>query len=97
MTFTLPEEMEKWEIENIEKRWSELGVDDQPLKGILENTLSKTLKASRSIEGSFGEIFITDAEGRVVAATNKTTDYFQADEDWWLKAYHVGYGQLHRS
>ena len=95
MTFTLPEEMEKWEIENIERRWSELGVDDQPLKGILENTLSETLKASSSIEGSFGEIFITDAEGRVVAATNKTSDYLQADEDWWLQTYHVGYGRLH--
>ena len=31
----------------------------------------------------FAEAMITDASGRLVAATNKTTDYFQADEDWW--------------
>ena len=93
MTFTLPEDMVKWQIEDVEKRWSELGEEDQLIKKILENQLSKTLRASRSVEGSYGEIFVTDAAGQVVAATNKTSDYWQADEDWWLQTYNHGHGQ----
>jgi len=97
MTFTLPEDMVKWQIEDVERQWSALGEEDQLIKKILENQLSKTLRASRSVVGSFGEIFVTDAAGQVVAATNKTSDYWQADEDWWLQTYNHGYGQLYLS
>lgn len=97
MTFTLPEGMVKWQIEDIDKKWGKLGVEDQPLKKILENPLANTLRASRSVEGSFKEIFVTDVAGQVVAATNKTSDYMQGDEDWWQRAYHLGYGRLHLS
>ena len=35
---------------------------------------------------------ITDVKGRLVAATNKTTDYHQADERWWQHAFRQGTG-----
>ena len=35
---------------------------------------------------------LTDAKGAVIAATNKTSDYFQADERWWEEAYNNGKG-----
>jgi len=38
----------------------------------------------------FGEIFITNKFGANIAQTGKTTDYFQADEDWWQKAKEKG-------
>jgi two-component system sensor kinase FixL len=31
----------------------------------------------------FSEIFITNKFGANIAQSNKTSDYFQADEDWW--------------
>lgn len=34
----------------------------------------------------FPEVFVTNRYGVVVAATNRTSDYFQADEDWYQKA-----------
>jgi hypothetical protein len=29
------------------------------------------------------EVFVTDTKGALVATSGKTTDYYQADEDWW--------------
>lgn len=40
----------------------------------------------------FSEIFITDKFGLNVAQTNKTLDYYQADEYWWTRAYNNGNG-----
>ena len=85
------------QIADFEKQWPELGGDDQPLKGTLENPLAKTLKAFNSVGDAFGEIFATDASGQLVAATNKTSDYWQADEGWWQQAYHGGKGKLYLS
>jgi hypothetical protein len=34
----------------------------------------------------FGEIFVTNKYGANVAQTGKTSDYYQADEEWWHKA-----------
>lgn len=34
----------------------------------------------------FGELFVTNKHGVNVAQTGKTTDYYQADEEWWQQA-----------
>lgn len=84
-------------LAKFEKPWSQLTEEDQPLKNILENPLARTLNAFNSIEYTFGEVFATDSLGRVIAATNKTTDYWQADEGWWQQAYNAGEGELYLS
>jgi PAS domain S-box-containing protein len=38
----------------------------------------------------FGEIFVTNAYGANVAQTGRTSDYMQADEEWWQKAKEKG-------
>lgn len=86
-----------WQIEDIERQWPDLEEEDQLLRDILQNGLADTFNAFRSVESAFGEIFATDAAGRLVASTDKTTDYWQADEEWWKNAYNNGYGQLHIS
>jgi len=43
------------------------------------------------------ELFMTDRRGAVVASTNKTTDYYQADEEWWQRAFNGGLGSVHRT
>lgn len=77
---------------DLEKPWSDC--TDEDLKDILDNPLAGILNAFNSIEYTFGEIFATDNLGKVVAATNKTSDYWQQDEDWWIIAYNNGKGQL---
>ena len=41
------------------------------------------MPAEDEIHPLAAEILVADAAGRVVAATRKTSDYDQSDEDWW--------------
>ena len=43
------------------------------------------------------EVFATDERGAVVATTNITSDYYQADEEWWQAAYNDGQGKIYIS
>lgn len=82
------------QIRDMEQKWKRLRPNDLPLKEILDNPLSINLNAINSIENAFGEILVTDASGRLVASTGKTTDYWQADEDWWKETYNYGKGKI---
>jgi hypothetical protein len=37
---------------------------------------------------------VTDARGGTVAATHKTLDYYQADEEFWQNIYASGRGAV---
>ena len=74
----------------IEQRWAALGRDDPLLGGILENPLSAKLRLFQTVNPIFAEVLMTDALGRLIAATEKTTDYWQADETWWQHAAVLG-------
>jgi len=62
------------------------------MNDILENSLSDELRARIAFYEKeigyniFPEAFITNKYGALVVASGKTSDYFQADEDWWQKA-----------
>jgi len=45
----------------------------------------------------YAETFVTDVKGALVAATNRTTDYWQADEGWWQTAFNKGRGAVYVS
>ena len=51
------------------------------IKGILTNEASQILLEFQDIYDSYPEIFISDSKGRIVGLTNKTGDYYQADEE----------------
>jgi len=61
------------------------------MKTLIDSKLSDGLRARTEFYNDkyrynvFPEFFITNKYGAIVAATNKTSDYNQADEDWWLK------------
>lgn len=46
----------------------------------------------------FVEIFATDKVGLNIGQSNLTTDFYQADEQWWQDSYHLGgksyFGQI---
>lgn len=73
-----------------EARWPSLDPQSPELKAILDNPASDFLRRYVSVNKSYREVMITDFLGRLVAATGKTTDYYQADEDWWKQAYGDG-------
>jgi hypothetical protein len=77
-------------IPAMESSWSTLDRKSPQLRSILDNTASDFLRRYISIEKTYREIMVTDFLGRLVAATGKTSDYYQADEDWWKETYGDG-------
>lgn len=63
---------------------------DPLVSGVLNNEISAQL---RSFQGQFEqhvEVFLTGTSGVSIASTNRTSDYNQADEEWWQIAYRDG-------
>ena len=81
------------QVEEREDDWLTQDPEDSRLQsGILNNEASRFVRKFNSITAEFREILVTDAMGRLVAASNKTSDYYQADERWWRYAYQEGQG-----
>jgi serine phosphatase RsbU (regulator of sigma subunit) len=80
------EEM-KTVVDAIEARWPTMTPDDPFLRAILTNEIAGQLNSFRALHPVFAEIFVTDANGRLLAATDKTSDYWQADEEWWQRGF----------
>jgi len=60
-----------------------------PLAGeIIDRDLSVVFKDYKDKNPNrYGEIFITDEKGAVIAMTKSLSDYYQADEEWWSNAF----------
>ena len=81
------------EILIADEKWMAIrGIDDF-IKSLLTNQCSQRLIDFQEVHDEFPEIFVTDAKGLIVGETNKTSDYYQADEQWWLEAYKGGKGR----
>lgn len=81
------------EQETIDTDWANLDPNKSPLlASILGNGSSRFLRDYMQLSPSIKEIMITDLQGRLVAASQKTTDYLQSDERWWTYAYRQGAG-----
>lgn len=58
--------------------------------GILQNETSRLLADLAVRDATYKEILVTDRPGRLIAATNRTTDYYQGDEEWWQETFSGG-------
>jgi putative methionine-R-sulfoxide reductase with GAF domain len=86
------------EIEKLDQQWraaDEAGNDADPLvQSVLDNEVASELQEYREIFPDNVEVFVTDRYGANIAATNRTSDYYQADETWWQAAYNDGQGAV---
>lgn len=58
---------------------------------IVGTPASEHLRTIQELRPSYEEILLTDRFGALVAATNITSDYYQADESWWQQTYDDGF------
>ena len=78
-------------INQIDKDWI-AGKDTPFIRSILMNKLSEELTGHLNFYEKiiknrvFGEIFLTNKFGVIIASTGRTSDYLQADEQWYQKA-----------
>ncbi|WP_299671919.1 hypothetical protein [uncultured Roseobacter sp.] len=81
------------QIEEWDGQWrAQVGQADQPLIAeVMGRPLSQFLAEQVSASGGrITEIFVMDALGLNVAASDVTSDYWQGDEDKFSKTYSVG-------
>ncbi|MDD3375191.1 MAG: PAS domain S-box protein [Candidatus Omnitrophica bacterium] len=85
-------------VKEHEKLWDKIGQGEMPLfiSDSLENPLAQLLRNRLLFYSGeygypvFGEAFITNRYGVNIAQTSMTTDYYQADENWWIQAKEKG-------
>jgi len=82
-------------IREMEARWPGFDATAPELRRVLANDIARRLEEFRLLHPLFAEIFVTDGKGQLVAATGKTSDYWQADEAWWQRGIKVGYRQVY--
>ena len=86
-------EIEAEKLFAIDKYWDSIEDSDPLLQLYSTNKVAYRLKQLQSREPGFSEIFVTDRHGFNVAQTNKTSDIYQADEEWWQQAFNDGEGK----
>lgn len=79
----------------IDNRWRTAPDNDIVVLGVLNNDTASKLRDFQSKFPNHVELFLTNKYGATIAATNRTSDYYQADEDWWKVAYSLGKGKVY--
>jgi signal transduction histidine kinase len=80
------------EIARIEESWPRLDDEEPVVRRVLDGPGAADLDRLKVASPRFVEIFFTDRHGQLVTSTNKTSDYYQGDEEWWTGALRGGQG-----
>jgi hypothetical protein len=72
--------------DEIESRWaSAVNVVNDPFIPIRDQPVSRYFVDVRAADSAYREIFLSDMNGRLIAASNRTEDFQQKDDLWWPK------------
>lgn len=82
------------EITRLDTEWIASKTATPFIQQFMNNTAAFALLAFQKTHPRFKEIFIADAYGLNVGETNKTSDYYQADEAWWVNSMNGGTGKV---
>lgn len=81
-------------IAELDREWQQSGAAVADRLKLLETPASRFLADLIKNDSIYREVLVTDRYGRLVAASNLTSDYMQADEDWWMNAWDEGRGRV---
>ena len=73
------------EIADLDRRFVALDLKAPMVVEVLGNAASRYFTDITRGDPIYRELLLTDREGRLVAASNLTSDYNQADEEWWKR------------
>lgn len=79
----------------LDRDWQKDSAGAAAKLGLLKTPASEFLADLVKNDSIYREVLVTDRSGRLVAASNLTSDYAQADEDWWIAAFDGGRGRVH--
>jgi two-component sensor histidine kinase/HAMP domain-containing protein len=83
-------------IDKLNKKWMEAEkISDPFVQQYLANSVAEFLKfQSNIIPGLYGEIFLTNQYGAMIASTGKLTTLAHFKKYWWIAAYDNGKGRV---
>lgn len=67
----------------LDRIWPTASQTEGPLARVLRHPISRALRRIQKEDPRVAEILVTDRFGQLVAASGRSTDYYQADEEWW--------------
>lgn len=93
---SLTSEKRNLQINNLNKRWRNIkNITDPFIQSYMTNTAGLYLKDQQKImPGMYGEIFLTNRYGALVATTGKLTTLAHAHKYWWIASYSNGEGRI---
>ncbi|MBC6956882.1 MAG: HAMP domain-containing protein [Chloroflexi bacterium] len=83
------------DITILDTQWRGASDSDALIAGVLNNELADELREFKTAVPNHVEVFATDAAGALIASTNRTSDYYQADEEWWQATWNGGQGAIY--
>jgi signal transduction histidine kinase len=78
----------------LDHQWAVSTIDDRLVERVLANPVAGELRELQDRLPQYAELFVTNQYGAVIAATDQTSDYYQADEEWWQSAWNNGKGDI---
>ncbi|MDD5259326.1 MAG: ATP-binding protein [bacterium] len=80
---------------SMDQQWLAAAPDSALVQNYMRTSFSEQLQKNKKIRERITEIFVTDRFGGLVATSNKTSDFYQADEEWWQKTFQKGEGKVY--
>lgn len=92
----LTEEQRVKKIADLNEKWMETKDENDPfIQAYMTNPVAEYLKNQQKMfPDDYGEIFLTNRYGVIIATTNKLTTLAHAHKYWWLGSYHEGKGRV---
>lgn len=92
----LPNGMRNQKIEQLNRQWIETeDLNDPFIQSHMTNPVANHLKLQQDIfPGMYGEIFLTNRYGVMIATTGKLTTLAHAHKYWWRACYNNGKGRI---
>ena len=90
------------QIDALDAQWRAAADDDPLIRRTITpdrtvNPIAFQLEGFAETFEDHVEIFVTDRYGATLAANNRLSDYYQADEEWWQQAWNDGQGAVYVS
>ncbi|WP_222937604.1 PDC sensor domain-containing protein [Spartinivicinus ruber] len=82
-------------IKQRDQQWKSANGITQLMKELMQNKAAKRLIELEKTKPYFVELFLMGDKGENIAMTNKTTDYWQGDEDKFKYSFNQGKGDVY--
>ena len=81
-------------IKEMDEKWKNTAGIADFMQALMESECARELRKIQDADPFYAEIFVMDDQGANVCQTDKTSDYWQGDEDKFVKSFNGGKGSV---